>query len=126
MYSPAQIVERGLSNDDPLSREVLDVFCGLLGTVAGNLAVTLSAKGGIYIGGGVVPRLGEYFAGSPFRERFENKGRFRDFNAQIPTLVITSLYPALSGAAAMLVDHLSDSLDAAPVLEPAKYLTGLL
>jgi glucokinase len=118
-YGPAQIVERGLAGDDALCREALEVFCALLGTVAGNLAVTLAAKGGIYIGGGVVPRLGEYFARSPFRERFENKGRFRDFNAQIPTLVITSAYPALSGAAAMLSDHLADCLDAAPVLERA-------
>jgi glucokinase len=118
-FAPAQIVERGLSGADALCREVIDIFCALLGSVAGNLAVTLAAKGGIYIGGGVVPRLGEYFAQSRFRERFENKGRFRDFNAQIPTLVITSPYPALSGAAAMLTDHLADCLDAAPVLERA-------
>jgi glucokinase len=79
----------------------------MLGTVAGNLAVTLSAKGGIYIGGGVVPRLGGYFATSPFRQRFESKGRFSAFNAGIPTWVITAPYPAFTGAARILSRHLA-------------------
>lgn len=108
----AGIVERGLdgsdTGNDKLCRETLDCFCGMLGTVAGNLAVTLGAKGGLYIGGGVVPRLGAYFAESPFRARFENKGRFSAFNAQIPTLLITAPFPALQGAAAILADHLLD------------------
>ena len=80
----------------------------MLGTVAANLAVTLSARGGLYIGGGVVPRLGAYFAQSPFRARFENKGRFSAFTARIPTLVITAPYPAMLGAAAILSEHLAD------------------
>jgi glucokinase len=105
--TPAQIVQRGLSESDPLCTEVLETFCGMLGTAAANLAVTLCARGGIYIGGGVVPRLGDWFARSPFRARFENKGRFSAFTAQIPTLVITAPYPALFGAAAMLDRHLA-------------------
>ena len=71
----AAIVSRALEGRDPLCQETLECFCAMLGTVAGNLAVTLAAKGGIYIGGGVVPRLGSYFAQSPFRQRFESKGR---------------------------------------------------
>lgn len=101
------IVERGLAGADPLCREALDCFCGMLGTVAANVAVTLCARGGIYIGGGVVPRLGAYFARSPFRARFENKGRFSAFTAQIPTLLITAPYPALTGANALLARHLA-------------------
>jgi glucokinase len=89
-----------------LCEETLECFCAMLGTVAGNLAVTLAAKGGIYIGGGVVPRLGSYFAQSPFRQRFESKGRFSTFNAAIPTYVITAPYPAFVGAARILRDHL--------------------
>ncbi|VXC34427.1 glucokinase [Massilia sp. 9I] len=104
--SPAQIVSRALSGGDALSREAVDCFCGMLGTVAANLAVTLGAQGGVYIGGGVVPRLGEYFIDSPFRARFEKKGRFSTFTAQIPTWVITAPYPALTGAAGILADHL--------------------
>ena len=106
--STAAIVERALDNSDPLCRESLDCFSGMLGTVAANLAVTLGATGGIYIGGGVVPRLGPYFAGSPFRARFEKKGRFSAFAAQIPTLLITASCPALLGAAAILTEHLAD------------------
>lgn len=103
---PAAIVERALVGADPLCVDTLDTFCGMLGTVAANLAVTLCARGGIYIGGGVVPRLGEWFARSSFRARFENKGRFSDFAARIPCFVIHAPYPALGGAAAMLAEHL--------------------
>ncbi len=71
-----EITQRALAGTDPLCKETLDVFCGLLGTAAGNLAVTLGAFGGLYIGGGIVPRLGEYFDRSPFRARCEDKGRF--------------------------------------------------
>jgi hypothetical protein len=49
----------------------------VLGSVAGNVALTLGATGGMYIGGGIVPRLGALFTGSRFRERFEGKGRLR-------------------------------------------------
>ena len=104
--SSAQIVERALAGSDALCRETLDCFCGMLGTVAANLAVTLGASGGVYIGGGVVPRLGDYFAQSPFRARFESKGRFSAFTAGIATMLITAPYPALAGAAAILAQHL--------------------
>ena len=57
------------------------MFCAMLGTVAGNLALTLGARGGIYIAGGIVPRLGEAFAHSQFRARFEDKGRLRSYLA---------------------------------------------
>jgi glucokinase len=105
--STETIVARALAGADPLCMEALDCFCGMLGTVAGNVAVTLCAHGGIYIGGGVIPRLGSYFAASPFRARFESKGRFSAFNAQIPTLLITAPYPALTGAATLLSQHLA-------------------
>jgi glucokinase len=103
--TPALVVERGLAGD-PLCLETLETFCGMLGTMAANLAVTLCARGGIYIGGGVVPRLGDWFARSPFRARFEHKGRFSAFAAQIPCYVIHAPYPALAGAAAILARHL--------------------
>jgi glucokinase len=102
----AAIVERALAGGDALCRETLDCFCAMLGTVAANLAVTLGATGGVYIGGGVVPRLGDYFAASPFRARFESKGRFSAFTAGIPTLLITAPHPALAGAAAVLTQRL--------------------
>lgn len=80
--------------------EALDVFFELLGTIASNLALTFAAFGGVYIGGGVTPRYLEQFATSGFRQRFEDKGRYRPFLADIPTWVITGDQPALKGLAA--------------------------
>ncbi|MDB5748373.1 MAG: glucokinase [Massilia sp.] len=120
---PAAIVERALDGGDALCVETLDTFCAMLGTVAANVAVTLCARGGIYIGGGVVPRLGEWFGRSPFRARFENKGRFSSFTARIPCFVIHAPYPALGGAAAMLVQHLDADPASGAVRRPAPIAT---
>jgi glucokinase len=78
------------------------MFCAMLGTIAGNLALTLGARGGIYIAGGIVPKLGPAFAQSEFRTRFEAKGRFRGYLKDIPTYVIMRPVPALLGAARLL------------------------
>jgi glucokinase len=96
-YSAAQITDSATAAEDPLCAEATEMFCAMLGTVAGNLALTLGAKGGVYIAGGIIPRLGERFAASPFRERFESKGRFRDYLAAIPTYVVTHTLPAFLG-----------------------------
>ncbi|CAB4050333.1 bifunctional transcriptional regulator/glucokinase [Paraburkholderia phenoliruptrix] len=102
-----EIVRRALDGE-PLAAESVDVFCGILGTFAGNIAVTLGALGGIYIGGGVVPRLGEFFARSSFRKRFEAKGRFEAYLQNVPTYVITAEYPAFLGVSAILAEQLSN------------------
>lgn len=103
-----QISRNALSGECELCVRVVDMFCGMLGTVAGNLAITLGAQGGIYIGGGIVPRLGELFAKSSFRSRFEQKGRFVHYLAQVPTYVITAQYPAFLGVSAILAEKLAD------------------
>jgi len=103
--SPEQIVERGLSGEDAVCSLTLDAFCALLGGFAGNVALTLGARGGVYIGGGIVPRLGERFFASRFRERFEAKGRFQGYLQEIPTALITDTLAALSGAALALEQH---------------------
>jgi glucokinase len=97
-----QIVERGLAGSDALCVQALDSFCALLGSFAGNVALMLGARGGVFIGGGIVPRLGERFGTSRFRERFEAKGRFADYLAAIPTAVITDTLVALRGCAVAL------------------------
>ena len=102
-----EITRRALAGECALCDQVIDVFCGMLGTVAGNLAVTLGAQGGVYIGGGIVPRLGERFAASPFRSRFEQKGRFVAYLTQVPTYVITADFPAFIGVSAMLSEKLA-------------------
>ena len=102
----ADIVASALDAHDPLCLEVLETFAGMLGSAAANLAVTLGAFGGMFIGGGIVPRMGAWFAQSPFRARFEAKGRFTDYIAQIPTYIIMTPNPALYGVSAILSEHL--------------------
>ena len=82
---------------EPLARKTLAMFFAMLGTVATNLAVTTGARGGVYIAGGIVPRLVEQLAKSEFRARFEAKGRYRQYLAAIPTHVITAPLPAFRG-----------------------------
>lgn len=100
---PSEISRRGLSDECLQCADTLTTFCGMLGSFAGDVALTLGARGGVYIGGGIVPILGEFFLSSPFRERFEAKGRFRDYVRPIPTYVMLSFTEmALIGAAALL------------------------
>lgn len=104
--TPAEITEKALSGTSPLCRQTLDIFCAMLGTVASNLALTLGARGGVYLCGGIIPRVLEYFKNSPFRSRFENKGRFEAYLAAIPVYVVLSEFPGIVGAAAALDNHL--------------------
>lgn len=82
--------------------QTVSTFFGVLGSVAGNLALTLGATGGVYIGGGIVPRLAALLENSPFRSRFEAKGRLSEYVARIPTYLISEPYPAFSGMSAIL------------------------
>jgi len=100
---PEEISARGLRGD-PVCLEVLEIFCALLGTVAGNLALTLGATGGVYIGGGIVPQLGEFFAASSFRSRFEANERHGKYLAAIPVFVIHAQRPAFTGAVRAFID----------------------
>jgi len=102
----AEVSRRGLAGNDPACAEALTLFCAFLGTVSGNLALTLGATGGVYVGGGIVPRLGRFFDDSPFRARFEAKGRFSSLLAGIPVYVIdAAVSPALLGASQALDAH---------------------
>ena len=103
--APETVVERGLAEADAVCSRSLDVFCALLGGFAGNVALTMGARGGVYIGGGIVPRLGERFFSSAFRERFEAKGRFQGYLKAIPTAIIGDTLAALSGAALAIEQH---------------------
>lgn len=91
---------------EPFSSEVVTLFCALLGDVAGQVALTLGARGGMYIGGGIVPRLGEWFDRSPFRARFESCGRLTSYLRAIPTFVVQEVDQApLLGASRALDRH---------------------
>jgi glucokinase len=98
---PEDITQAALDGDE-MSVEALNMFCAMLGTVAGNLALTLGARGGIYIAGGIIPKILSFFRRSPFRDRFMAKGRFENYMAAIPTRVITHPFPAFLGLEASL------------------------
>ena len=101
--TPAQVWERAIAEPNSRANEAIDLFCAFLGSAAGNLALILGARGGIYIGGGIIPRMGDRFDQSPFRARFEAKGRFKNYLEKIPTWVISSpVSPALEGASQAL------------------------
>lgn len=99
----AYITRAAVTGADPLSVTTLSNFCAVLGSLAGDLALILGAKAGVYVGGGIVPRFVEFLEQSPFRKRFEAKGRFSAYNAAIPTRVLTLDHPGLLGAAAFLL-----------------------
>jgi len=100
---PAGVTAAAMAGSDPRCVEVVELFFAFLGSVAGNLALTLGARGGVYIGGGIVPRLGDWIDRSSFRERFVAKGRFREYLDGIPTwLIHAETSPALIGAARAL------------------------
>ena len=84
---------------DPLCKQTLETFCALLGGVAGNMALTFGALGGVYLGGGIPPRFPDFIKASAFRRRFEAKGRMSDLLKRIPTLLITGHNVALRGSA---------------------------
>ncbi len=99
--TPAAISKQAIEGD-PQAKDVLDLFFAFLGTVAGNLALSLGARGGIYLGGGILPRLRSQLVQSGFRQRFESKGRFEDYLSEIPAFLITAHAPALVGLNAYL------------------------
>lgn len=99
----AEITAWALQDKDPLAQQSIEMFTGFLGSVAGDLALTLGARGGVYLGGGIVPRWLGWFETSNFRERFEAKGRFKTYLKEIPVWVINAPEsPALLGAARSL------------------------
>lgn len=102
--TPADVTNGALQDGDELCLEVLNHFCGILGEVAGDAALTIGALGGVYICGGIVPRFPELFLGSPFRQQFEEKGRFKDYMKAIPVWLVNAEYPGLLGAAAGLAN----------------------
>lgn len=103
----AGITDAALARSCGTSQAALDMFCALLGAFAGNVALTFGARGGIYLAGGIVPKIVDYVAASEFRQRFEAKGRFRDYLACIPVWVVLHPEPAFLGLMRVLREGLS-------------------
>jgi glucokinase len=86
----AEEIARDAQKDEPRASEAVAFFTGFLGAVAGNLALTLGALGGLYLAGGILPRWGRLFDPTLFRERFEAKGRSQALLTRIPTRLVTA------------------------------------
>jgi glucokinase len=97
----AEITRAGIEGTCQTSRAAIDMFCAMLGTVAGNLALTLGAKGGIFIAGGILRHMSEYFVRSQFRGRFEGKGRLRKYLEPIPVYLVLDEDVAFTGLRAL-------------------------
>ena len=102
LNAAAEITEKALNGSCALCLATLNQFCKILGSFAGNLALNMGTRGGVYIGGGIAPRFTKFIEESEFRTRFEAKGRFRDYVANIPTFIITEPDHGLIGAMAYL------------------------
>jgi len=102
--TPAWVTRRALAGEDAQAAQAVDVFCAVLGAVAGDVALLTGARGGVFIGGGIAPRILPLLERSRFRARFEDKGRQREYMRGIGTAVITAPFPALQGALAALRD----------------------
>jgi glucokinase len=100
--SAVEITNHALARDSEIAYEALRVFCAFLGSFAGNLALTFGAKGGVYIAGGISPRILNFLARSEFRSRFEAKGRFRSYLETIPSYVIVHPAAAFLGLQSLL------------------------
>ena len=101
--SAPEIAKAGSDGTCPCSRMALELFCGMLGTIAGNAGLMFGARGGVYIAGGIAPRIADFIAQSEFRAQFESKGRFRTYLQSIPTGII--MHPAATFVGLRTVVH---------------------
>ena len=103
---PAEVSRRAEAGE-PEAVATVERFCAILGAFAGDVALALGARGGVYLAGGIPPRLSRVLASGGFRTRFEDKGRFRRYMETIPTWIVTAPDAALLGAAAALERRLA-------------------
>lgn len=95
---PHAITAQAKAGPRSFAATVVTRFCAILGAVAGDIALTMGARGGVMLAGGILPGMREFLAASPFRERFEAKGRFAAYMKDIPTGLIVQEHAGLIGA----------------------------
>jgi glucokinase len=103
--SAAAVTKAALESSCGVCEATLDMFCSWMGSVAGDLALTFSARGGVYIAGGIVPRFADHLARSSFRKKFESKGRFESYLRDIPTSVVVGPDESFIGLRAFFEYH---------------------
>ncbi|TXS93953.1 glucokinase [Parahaliea maris] len=97
--SPADISQRALSGEDPLCRDALVHFCNLLGSTCGDFVLATGSYGGLFLAGGILPRLVGFLENSQFLARFQHKGAMTEHLQGVPIYLITTAQPGLIGAA---------------------------
>ena len=102
---PNDVLTRGLSRSDAIAEEALELFIAWLGRFAGDAALMVGARGGVYIGGGLAPRMVETLSTGLFRRAFGEKGQMKGFLEPIPIHVILAKFAALKGAAVGFREH---------------------
>jgi glucokinase len=103
--SPSDITHAAAQGDDQLALDSVNMFCGMLGSASADLALTMGARGGLYLGGGILPRFGQMLHDSPFVARFKAKGVMSHFVAEIPVNLIVHPHPALLGAVGWMLSN---------------------
>lgn len=98
---PPEIVEAGLAGSDAVAAEALHLFAALLGRFAGDLALAFGASGGVFIAGGIAPRIAEVLMQGPFRAEFERKHPFEPVMRRTPTFLVTHAHAVLVGLAVL-------------------------
>jgi glucokinase len=104
LAKPSDVTRAALDYSDEAAVEALDVFCGLLGSFVGDLALLYGARGGVFLAGGILPQIREVLLASSFRERFFNKGVMRAFLQQVPVRLMEHGQLGVIGAAGMYLD----------------------
>lgn len=97
--TPGEITQAAIAGTDPLARESLEIFCGLLGSTVGDMALLYGAQGGVYLAGGILPHIRDFLVGSSFVERFLNKGPMRAALERIPVRLVEHGQLGVLGAA---------------------------
>jgi glucokinase len=120
--TPEWISAQGVAAIEPICHQTLELFFGLLGAAAGNLALTVCAYGGVYIGGGIVPALRDFAATSALRRRFEECCDLAGFTKDIPIYLILDEHPGLIGALACLRSDMRVDIKSDPGSEVEKEL----
>jgi glucokinase len=105
LYSPADITRAALDSSDAVAREALDVFCGLMGSVLGDLVLLYGAQGGAYLAGGILSQVKPHLVGSSFVERFLDKGAMRAVLERVPVRLIEHGQLGVLGAASWYLQH---------------------
>lgn len=103
--APHEISQRALAGTDALCVETMTIFCEILGSIAGNIALTHGATGGVYLGGGILPKIQSMLLKSHFFERFSRKGVMSAYVERLPVYLIDSPHAALVGAAQWYAHH---------------------